>query len=46
MLVKGEANEGSKITIDATDDNKLKYKVVKLSDQPGNNGDNNDMGVV
>jgi hypothetical protein len=36
MLVKGEASEGSAITIDATDDNKLKYKVlVKLSDQLG-----------
>jgi hypothetical protein len=46
MLVKGEASEGSTITIDATDDNKLKYKVVKLSDQPGNNSANSDMGVV
>jgi ATP-dependent Clp protease ATP-binding subunit ClpA len=46
MLVKGEANEGSTITIDATDDNKLKYIVVKLSDQPGYNGDNSDRGVV
>ena len=30
MLVKGEADEGSTISIDATDDNKgLKYEVVK-----------------
>ncbi|KAK1642976.1 hypothetical protein QYE76_060781 [Lolium multiflorum] len=38
MLVKGEAEEGSTISIDATDDNKgLKYEVVKkVADPPGN----------
>ncbi|XP_037404623.1 chaperone protein ClpB1-like [Triticum dicoccoides] len=38
MLVKGEAGEGSTISIDATDDKKgLKYEVVtKVADPPGN----------
>uniref|UniRef100_A0ACD5X624 Uncharacterized protein n=1 Tax=Avena sativa TaxID=4498 RepID=A0ACD5X624_AVESA len=38
MLVKGEAGEGSTISIDATEDNKgLKYEVVKkVADPPGN----------
>jgi hypothetical protein len=38
MLVKGEAAEGSTISIDCTDDNKgLKYEVVKkVADPPGN----------
>uniref|UniRef100_A0ACD5XAK8 Uncharacterized protein n=1 Tax=Avena sativa TaxID=4498 RepID=A0ACD5XAK8_AVESA len=41
MLVKGEAGEGSTISVDATEDNKgLRYEVVKkVADPPGNLGD-------